>query len=192
MKLHEHSVVHDLAGGAAIGHLAHEGDEKRYQLITSKYSAKMKDCSFSFGGMLSQIQRVIEKEGIHCGMNFFLSYYNNIITSDIYSGSSSVDEQKLRDFAACIQSSVVRHIETRVHRAILFCDAVQKPQWKRTLVCQKDKNVCLILYQYIYCRFCLVVFQVIYIFVNVSTICVLILELNLFVHHLNCVLIMAL
>jgi hypothetical protein len=47
MKLHEHSVVHDLAGGAAIGHLAHEGDEKRYQLITSKYSAKMKDCSFN-------------------------------------------------------------------------------------------------------------------------------------------------
>jgi hypothetical protein len=71
MKLHEHSTVQDMAGGAAIGHLAREGDEKRYQLITSKYSAKMKDCSFSFGGMLSQIQRVIEKEGIHCGMYFF-------------------------------------------------------------------------------------------------------------------------
>ena len=61
------------SGGAAIGHLAREGDEKRYQLITSKYSAKMKDCSFSFGGMLSQIQRVIEKEGIYCGMYFFFS-----------------------------------------------------------------------------------------------------------------------
>lgn len=51
--------------------------------------------------------------------------------------SSSVDEQKLKDFAACIQSSIVKHIETRVHRAILFCDAVQKSQWKRTLVYQK-------------------------------------------------------
>jgi uncharacterized protein (DUF983 family) len=50
------------------------------------------------------------------------------------SGSPSIDEQKLKDFAACIQSSIVRHIETRVHRAILFCNTVQKPQWKRTLV----------------------------------------------------------
>ena len=49
-------------------------------------------------------------------------------------GSFNIDEQKLKDFAACIQSSIVRHIETRVHRAILFCDAVHKPQWKRTLV----------------------------------------------------------
>lgn len=68
MKLHEHPLVQDLAGGAAIGKLACEGDERRYALITSKYSAKMKDCSFSFGGMLSQIQRVIEKEGIYYGM----------------------------------------------------------------------------------------------------------------------------
>ncbi|CAF3827268.1 unnamed protein product [Adineta steineri] len=115
MKLEQHSLVQDMAGGAAIGYLARDGDEKRYQLITSKYSAKMKDCSFSFGGMLSHINRVIDKE-------------------DIYCGSSNIDEQKLKDFAACIQSSIVRHIETRVHRAILFCDAVQKPQWKRTLV----------------------------------------------------------
>ena len=68
MKLHDHSHVRDMAGGAAIGYLAREGDEKRYQLITSKYSAKIKDCSFSFGGMLSHIHRIIEKEGIHCGM----------------------------------------------------------------------------------------------------------------------------
>ncbi|CAF1545035.1 unnamed protein product [Adineta steineri] len=115
MKLEQHSLVQDMAGGAAIGYLARDGDEKRYQLITSKYSAKMKDCSFSFGGMLSHINRIIDKE-------------------DIYCGSSNIDEQKLKDFAACIQSSIVRHIETRVHRAILFCDAVQKPQWKRTLV----------------------------------------------------------
>ena len=45
----------------------------------------------------------------------------------------------MKDFAACIQSSIVRHIETRVHRAILFCDAVQKPQWKQTLVCQAKR-----------------------------------------------------
>jgi tRNA A37 threonylcarbamoyltransferase TsaD len=70
MKLHEYPLVQDMAGGAAIGYLAREGDEKRYQLITSKYSAKMKDCSFSFGGMLSHIQRVIEKESIHYGMYF--------------------------------------------------------------------------------------------------------------------------
>jgi tRNA A37 threonylcarbamoyltransferase TsaD len=57
-----------MAGGAAIGYLAREGDEKRYQLITSKYSAKMKDCSFSFGGILTHIHRIIEREGIHCGM----------------------------------------------------------------------------------------------------------------------------
>lgn len=55
--------------------------------------------------------------------------------SHMYLGSSSADEQKLKDFAACIQSSIVRHIETRIHRAILFCDMVQKPEWKRTLVC---------------------------------------------------------
>jgi tRNA A37 threonylcarbamoyltransferase TsaD len=61
-----------MAGGAAIGHLAREGDEKRYQLITSKYSAKMTDCSFSFGGMLTNTQRIIEKEGIRCGMYSFL------------------------------------------------------------------------------------------------------------------------
>jgi tRNA A37 threonylcarbamoyltransferase TsaD len=67
MKLHEHPLVQDMAGGAAIGHLACEGDEKRYQLITSRYSAKMKDCSFSFGGMLSQVQRVIEREDLYCG-----------------------------------------------------------------------------------------------------------------------------
>ncbi|CAF2332804.1 unnamed protein product [Rotaria sp. Silwood2] len=115
MKLHEHPLVQDMAGGAAIGYLAREGDEKRYQLITSKYSAKMKDCSFSFGGMLSQIQRVIGKESIYCG-------------------SSNIDEQKLKDFAACIQASIVRHIETRVHRAILFFDTIQKPQWKQRLV----------------------------------------------------------
>jgi hypothetical protein len=59
----------------------------------------------------------------------------------IYSGSLNVDEQNLKDFAACVQSSIVRHIETRVHRAILFCDAVQKPQWKRTLVYQKTRIV---------------------------------------------------
>jgi len=68
MKLYKHPLVQDMPGGAAIGHLAQGGDEKRYQLITSKYSAKMKDCSFSFGGMLSQIQRVIEREDIYCGM----------------------------------------------------------------------------------------------------------------------------
>lgn len=72
MKLHDYPLVQDMAGGAAIGHLAREGDEKRYQLITSKYSAKMKDCSFSFGGMLSQIQRVIAREGIYYGMYSFL------------------------------------------------------------------------------------------------------------------------
>ena len=68
MKLHEHPLVREMAGGAAIGHLAREGDDQRYQLITSRYSAKMKDCSFSFGGMLSQVQRVIEKQSIYCGM----------------------------------------------------------------------------------------------------------------------------
>jgi len=61
------------------------------------------------------------------------------IISKLSSGSTSIDEQKLKDFAACIQSSIVRHIETRVHRAILFCDTIQKPQWKRTLVCQKTR-----------------------------------------------------
>lgn len=60
-----------MIGGAAIGYLAREGDEKRYQLITSKYSAKTKDCSFSFGGMLSQIRRVIDKEGIYYGMSVY-------------------------------------------------------------------------------------------------------------------------
>jgi tRNA A37 threonylcarbamoyltransferase TsaD len=68
MKLHEHPLVQNMAGGAAIGHLANEGDEKRYRIITSKYSAKMKDCSFSFGGMLSQIQRIVEREDLHYGM----------------------------------------------------------------------------------------------------------------------------
>ncbi|CAF1213577.1 unnamed protein product [Rotaria magnacalcarata] len=115
LKLHKHPLVENMVGGAAIEYLAREGYEKRYQLITPKYSAKMRDCSFSFGGMLSQIRRVIEKDGL-------------------YSESSNVDEQKLKDFSACIQSSIVRHIETRVHRAILFCDAIQKPQWKRRLV----------------------------------------------------------
>lgn len=72
MKLHEHPLVQDLPGGAAIARLALDGDEKRFQLITSKYSAKMKDCSFSFGGMLSQTQRVIEKQGIYTGRcNFY-------------------------------------------------------------------------------------------------------------------------
>ncbi|CAF1151503.1 unnamed protein product [Adineta ricciae] len=115
MKLHEHTLVRDMVGGAAIGRLARDGDENRYQLITPKYSAKMKDCSFSFGGMLSQINRVVDKEAIYCG-------------------SATSDEQQLKDFAACVQASVVRHIETRIHRAILFCDAIKKRQWKRTLV----------------------------------------------------------
>ncbi|CAF0910591.1 unnamed protein product [Rotaria sordida] len=43
----------------------------------------------SFGSMLSQIQRVIGNENISCG-------------------SSSIDEQK-KDFAACVQTSIVRH-----------------------------------------------------------------------------------
>lgn len=68
MKLHEYPLVQDMAGGPAIGHLACQGDEKRYQLITSRYSAKIKDCSFSFGGMLSQVQRVVEREGLYYGM----------------------------------------------------------------------------------------------------------------------------
>ncbi len=67
----------------------------------------------------------------------FLSYQDRSTILNMRSGSPSIDEQKLKDFAACIQSSIVRHIETRVHRAILFCDTVQKPQWKRTLVYQK-------------------------------------------------------
>jgi tRNA A37 threonylcarbamoyltransferase TsaD len=67
MKLHEHPAVRDMCGGAAIGHLAADGDEHRYQLITSHYSAKMKDCSFSFGGILTHTQRVIEKEDIRYG-----------------------------------------------------------------------------------------------------------------------------
>lgn len=53
--------------------------------------------------------------------------------------STDTDDQKLKDFAACVQSSIVRHIETRVHRAILFCDAMQKPQWRRTLVSQSTR-----------------------------------------------------
>jgi len=84
MKLHEHPLVQNMAGGAAIGHLACEGDEKRYQLITSKYSAKMKDCSFSFGGMLSQIQRVVERESIHCGIYILLSNQDRNNISNIY------------------------------------------------------------------------------------------------------------
>ena len=68
MKLHMHPVVRDMPGGAAIGHLAHDGDDTRYQLITSHYSAKMRDCSFSFGGMLSQIQRTVDREDIRCGL----------------------------------------------------------------------------------------------------------------------------
>ncbi|CAF4190679.1 unnamed protein product [Rotaria sordida] len=83
MTLHEHPLVQDMTGGAAIGYLACEGDEKQYQSITSKYSAKTKDYSFSFG-------------------------------------SSNTDEPKSKDFAACIQASIVRHIETLVHQAILF------------------------------------------------------------------------
>jgi hypothetical protein len=82
MKLHEYPCVKDMAGGAAIGHLAREGDEKRYQLITSKYSAKMKDCSFSFGGMLSQVQRVIDREGLYCGMSFILLPRQKILFSN--------------------------------------------------------------------------------------------------------------
>ena len=70
MKLHKHPLVHHMTGGAAIGYLAREGDEKRYQLITSKYSAKIKDCSFSFSGILTNIQRIIGKEEIHCGMSY--------------------------------------------------------------------------------------------------------------------------
>ena len=58
-----------------------------------------------------------------------------LILTCIYLESINADEQKINDFSACIQSSIVRHVETRVHRAILFCDAIQKPQWKRTLVC---------------------------------------------------------
>lgn len=135
MKLHEHPAVRDMCGGAAIGHLAAQGDEHRYQLITSHYSAKMKDCSFSFGGMLTHTQRMIEKEDIRHGI-LFASLASSIFhpTHSNLLGSTNADEQKLKDFAACIQSSVVRHIETRVHRAIRFCDAVNKPQWKRTLV----------------------------------------------------------
>ena len=67
MKLHEHPAVRDLCGGAAIGHLASQGDEHRYQLITPHYSAKIKDCSFSFGGILAQTQRMINKEEIRHG-----------------------------------------------------------------------------------------------------------------------------
>lgn len=73
MKLEQHPHVQDMAGGAAIGYLAREGDEKRYQLITSKYSAKMKDCSFSFGGMLSQVQRMINREDISYSISLILS-----------------------------------------------------------------------------------------------------------------------
>ena len=120
MKLHEHPAVKDLCGGAAIGALARRGDEQRYQLITSQYSAKMRDCSFSFGGMLTHAQRMIEK--------------GNIRWDSARSASDTETVQNLNDFAACLQSSIVRHIETRVHRAILFCDQVKKPQWRRTLV----------------------------------------------------------
>lgn len=135
MKLDQHPRVQNMPGGAAIGYLAREGDEKRYQLITSRYSAKMKDCSFSFGGMLSQVQRIIEREDISYSMSLVhLSTEGNFLAK-YYLEPTDTDDQKLKDFAACIQSSIVRHIETRVHRAVLFCDAVQKPQWKRTLVC---------------------------------------------------------
>lgn len=79
MKLHEHSTVGDMAGGAAIGCLARDGDEKRYQLITSRYSAKMKDCSFSFGGMLTYAQRIIEKNHIRHGL-----YLNIVLLRIIY------------------------------------------------------------------------------------------------------------
>jgi len=97
-------------------------------------------------------------------------------------GSNTSDEQTLRDFAACIQSSIVRHIETRVHRAILFCETVQKPQWKRTLVIMIIEND---LYSYVFLRFRFsqVVCRVISFFDNEFMIFVLIIMLNLFVHH---------
>ena len=123
MKLHEHPTVKDLCGGAAIAALARQGDEQRYQLITSQYSAKLKDCSFSFGGMLTHAQRMIDKENVRWG-----------------SGTETATEQNLNDFSACVQSSIVRHIETRVHRAILFCDQVKKPQWRRTLVGTRERE----------------------------------------------------
>lgn len=71
MKLHEHPLVHNMSGGAAISHLANHGDENRYKLITSQYSAKARDCSFTFGGMLSQAQRMINKEDIQCKNTYF-------------------------------------------------------------------------------------------------------------------------
>jgi tRNA A37 threonylcarbamoyltransferase TsaD len=64
MKLHEYDIVEDMCGGAAIAHLARQGDEQRYQLMTSQYSAKIKDCSFSFSGILSHAQRLIAKNNI--------------------------------------------------------------------------------------------------------------------------------
>ena len=66
MKLQEYPVVQNMCGGAAISHLAKNGDKNRFQLITSRYSAKIKDCSFSFGGMLAHAQRIIEKENLRC------------------------------------------------------------------------------------------------------------------------------
>ncbi|CAF0804066.1 unnamed protein product [Didymodactylos carnosus] len=115
MNLSEHPSVKDLVGGAAIEYLALQGDSSIFNLITSQYSAKSKDCSFTFGGMLSAAKRLITKHQIK---------YD----------SSMLNDQILKDLCACIQTSVVRHIETRIHRAILYCDYRENLTWRKTLV----------------------------------------------------------
>ncbi|XP_053554581.1 tRNA N6-adenosine threonylcarbamoyltransferase, mitochondrial [Bombina bombina] len=101
LSLINHPECSSMGGGQAIEHLARYGNRLLVHLRTPM--SQHKDCNFSFAGLRSQVNNIIQKkeaeEGIHKGQ--VLSCVS--------------------DIAASVQHTVARHIAKRTQRAIIYC-----------------------------------------------------------------------
>ncbi|MEE6490368.1 hypothetical protein FKM82_015858 [Ascaphus truei] len=101
LSLINHEECSCMSGGQGIEHLAQYGNRLLYNLRIPML--RHRDCNFSFAGLRSHVNRIIQQEeaeeGVHTGQ----------VLSCV------------ADIAAALQHTVAQHIAKRTQRAILFC-----------------------------------------------------------------------
>ncbi|XP_067938369.1 tRNA N6-adenosine threonylcarbamoyltransferase, mitochondrial-like [Watersipora subatra] len=115
LKLKSLPHLEDMCGGAAIEHLALQGDPHKFEFPS--VLSHFKNCNFSFSGLQYMAKKYIEIEEKELGL-----------------GAATVIPSAA-DLCASLQFAAVNHLGKRLYRAFLFCDMKELlPKVKRTLV----------------------------------------------------------
>ncbi|KAL5496209.1 hypothetical protein EMCRGX_G012449 [Ephydatia muelleri] len=109
LRLHRHPKVSHLSGGAAIEVLARHGNPKLYHL--PHVMSRRMCCQFSFSGLKTAVKNITLR-----------------IQADNPDAANSLEPLPgCEHIAAAFQEAVCRHLLTKTHRAVLFCQQ-QYPQ----------------------------------------------------------------